>query len=300
MSTIGGERRVQANNFAKKVGLFQAKVICVNPDVEAYKDILGIELKEDSKATEYLGTNADENQYLRVDIWVENVKKAAEAEHGERFPITFFLEDKERENKDQTKKQYINDIGSCTWSSDAKDFPTWFVGGDGKTPPREYRVAYNGEEELYTFLRTWLSELDYRQAATTLQIEWKKLMKGNVKDIEEQINGEWCSEIVCLATVKVKEVDGEMKELQRIWNKGFLPSYALKNFRLINYSDPKVIQNLKTKKMKDMKPHEKFVVNLIGEYGCKDYYSLGELENYDPSKNMAASNSAINAEDDTY
>ena len=125
-------------------------------------------------------------------------------------------------------------------------------------------------------------------------------MKGNVKDIEEQINGEWCTNIVCLATVKIKEVDGEMKEIQRIWNKGFLPPYAMKNFRLVDYSDQKVLQNLKLKKMKDMKPHEKFVFNLIGEYGCKDYYILKDLQDYDPEKNLVASDKAIAPGDDTY
>jgi len=296
MSSIRGQRR-EAVNFSKRVGLFEAKVICVNPDVEQYKDLLGIELKEDSKATEYLSTNSDGNAYLRVDVWVQEVKKD---DTGGKFTITFFLENKIRKNKEETKTQYINDVGTCTWTADANDLPVWFKGGDGKTPPREYREAYTGEEELYGFLRTWLSELDYRQAATTLQIEWKKLMKGNVKDIEEQIGGEWCTNIVCLATVKIKEIEGEMKEIQRIWNKGFLPLYAMKNFRLIDYSDQKVLQNLKLKKMKDMKPHEKFVANLIGEYGCKDYYILKDLQDYDPEKNLVASDKPMSAGDDTY
>jgi len=293
MSTIGGERRV-ATNFAKYVGLFEAKVLCVNPDAEAYKDVLGIELKEDSKATEYLGLNDQNNAYLRVDIWLEDIKD------GGKFPVTFFLENKERENKEFTKKQYINDVGTCTWAADPNDFPTWFVGGDGKNPPRANRVAYNGEEELYNFLRIWLSELDYRVAATTLHIEWKKLMKGNVKDIEEQINGEWCSNIVCLATVKMKEIDGEMKEIQRIWNKGFLPPYSLKNFRLVNYNDPKVQQNLRTRKMKDLKAHEKFVVNLTGEYGCKDSFLLKDLQEYNANDFLVASDKAIQTDDAEY
>lgn len=299
MSTIGGERRTQ-NNFAKKVGLFEAKVICVNPDAEEYKTKLGIELKEDSKATEYLGKNEDDNIYLRVDVWVENVKVPEGADHGERFPVTFFLEDKVRKNKDESKKQWINEVGICTWSETGKDFPTWFVGGDGKNPPRTVRTANTGEEELYNFLRNWLSELDYRVAATTLQIDWGKLMKGNVKDIKEQINGEWCSNLVYLATVKMKEIDGELKEIQRIWHKGFLPAYSLKNFRVVNYSDPKVQENLRLKKRKDLKAHEKFVVDITGEYGCKDFYVLSDLVTYDASMNLVASDKPIESNDSDY
>lgn len=300
MSAIGGERREQREQlvFKKHVGLFEAKVIAVNPDVEEYKEILDIELKEDSKATEYLGTNTDGNAYLRVDVWLENIKKEAEKEHGDRFVVTFFLENKERMNKDQTKTQYINDVGTCTWADDENNLPEWFKGD--ADAPREYHVAYNGEEELYNFLRSWLSELDYRKAGTTLSIEWKKLMKGNVKDIREQIDGEWCGNIVCLATVRVKEKDGELKEFQGVYNKAFLPPYSLKNFRLVNYMDDNVLKNLRSKKLRDMKAHEKFVLNVTGEYGSKDFYILRDLQEYNADDNLVASDKPINAEDAEY
>lgn len=299
-STIGGKRREQREQleFKKHVGLFEAKVIAVNPSVEEYKDILDIELKEDSKATEYLGTNTDGNAYLRVDVWLENVKKAEDVEHGDRFVVTFFLENKERENKDMTKKQYINDVGSCTWSDDPNNFPDWFKGS--ATAPREYRVAYNGEEELYNFMRSWLSNLDYREAETTLSIEWKKLMKGNVKDIKDQIDSEWSTNIVCLATVRVKEKDGEMKEYQGVYNKAFLPPYSLKNFRLINYMDATVLANLRARKLRDLKAHEKFVINVTGEYGCKDYFVLRDLQEYNADDNLVASDKAITSDGDDY
>ena len=101
MSTIGGKRKENTENsdYSKRVGLFEAKVIAINPTAEQYKNLLNIELKEDSKAIEYLGTNNDGNDYLRVDIWLEDVKD------GNRFKTTFFLEYKIRENKDGTKKQ---------------------------------------------------------------------------------------------------------------------------------------------------------------------------------------------------
>jgi hypothetical protein len=145
-------------------------------------------LKEDSKAAEYLGESKEGNTYLRLNFWLKNVK------NGEIFqaPVSFFLEDKQRENKDETKLQYINAIGSCSWADDPNNLPEWFTA-------RESRVANVGEEELYTFLRTWLGKLDYRDAETILQIEWKKLMKGNVKDIKDQIGGEFCANVGVLA-----------------------------------------------------------------------------------------------------
>lgn len=289
MSNIGGKKREQTQlpEFTKKVGLFEARVIAINPDIEEYKEILNIELKEDSKAVEYLGTSNDGNTTLRVDIWLEEVKK------NEKFKVTFFLENKERENKDGTKKQYINSIGSCAWADDPNNLAEWFT-------KREHRVAFMGEEDLYNFLRTWLGELDYRDAETTLSLDWKKLMKGNVKDLKDQVNGEWCTNIVALATVKTVIKDEETKEYQGVYNKAFLPAYSIKQFRLIDFSNPSVISGLRQKKSKDLKPHERFVLNVTGEYGCRDFYTLKDLKDYNSEDNLVASDAVISTDGDDF
>lgn len=290
MSSIGGKKRENTGggDFSKRVGLFEANVIAINPTAEEFKDILGMELKEDSKATEYLGETRDGNNYLRIDVWLQKVNS------DDKFKTSFFLEDKERENKDGTKKQYINSIGMCSWAADENDLAEWF------TKDRDYRVAYVGEEDFYNFMRTWLSELDYRDAETVLQLEWKKLMRGNVKDIKDQIDGEWSKSIVALATVIVKDKDGEAKEYQGIYNKAFLPGYALKQFRLVDYGSSKVQADLKNKKPRDLKGHEKFVLNVVGEYGCKDYYILRDIQDYNPDDNLVASDAYISDDGDDF
>lgn len=281
MSNIGGKKKEQSqNDFTKKVGLLEGVVVAINPDIEEYKEVLGMELKEDSKAVEYLGVSKDGNTTLRIDIWLEDVKSK------EKFKTTFFLENKERENKDATKKQYINSIGSCSWADDINNLPTWFSA-------RECRVAYLGEEELYNFMRTWLGNLDYRDAETTLQLDWKKMMKGNVKDLKDQIDGEWCTNVVALATIRTVIKDEETKEYQGVYNKAFLPEYTLKQFRLVDYSNSSVLSGLRTKKPKDLKPHERFVLNVTGEYGCKDYYIFKDLREYNSDDNLVASDAVI-------
>ncbi len=292
MSTIGGVKRelnLSDNNFSKKVGLFEANVIAINPTREEFKNKLGIEMSEDSKAIEYLGQSADGNDYLRIDVWLQDTKTK------ENYKITpFFLEDKERENKDGSKKQYINSVGVCSWASDENDLPDWFISG------RDHRVAYTGEEIFYNFMKSWLSKLDYRSAETTLQLEWKKLMKGNIKDLKDQINGEWSDTIVSMATVITKMKDGEVKEYQGVYNKSFLPLYSLKQFRVLNYDDRKTQQKLINKKSKELSLHEKFVVNIIGEYGCKDYYLFKELQSYNSDDNLVSTDSAISDGGDDY
>lgn len=285
MSTIGGKKREELGEFTKKVGIFTANVIAVNPSEKEYKDILGMELKEDSKATEYLGER-EGNTLLRIDFWLENTKKNSEGEKDRPYKMSFFLEDKVRENKDATKTQYINSIGNCAWAEDESGLPEWFT-------KRDYREAYSGEEDLFEFLRSWLNKLDYRDSETALSLEWKKLMKGDVKDIKAQINGEWAGEVGCLATVITKEVEGEIKEYQGIYNRGFVPVYSLKHFRLVDYDNEEVVKALGEKATKDLKPYERFVLKVTGEYGCKDFYKLKDIKEYDPSENPVSTNAPI-------
>jgi len=291
MSNIGGEKRQSPvfddKEFVKKVGLFEAKVIAVNPTTEEYADVLGRQLKEDSKATEYLGTSKDGNARLRLDFWLEEVKTQ------EKFKLTFFIENKEKENKDQTKKQYINNIGRCTWADSPNNLPTWFK-------ERENRVSFVGEEDLYNFLRSWLSNIDFSSKKSTLQLEFNKLIKGNVKEIKEQINGEWATNIVALATINTKETDDGVKEFQNIYNKAFLPPYSIKAFRLLDYNAAGTISGLRQKASKDLKPHERFVLNVVGEYGCKDYFTFKELKDYSSEDNLVSSDKVISEDAGDY
>jgi len=285
MSTIGGKKRENSGEFVKRVGLFAGKVLAVNPTEKEFKDILGMELKEDSKATEYL-SEREGNTVLRVDFWLENTKANPDGTKDKPYKLSFFLEDKVRMNKDNTKTQYINNIGSCAWAVDEDSLPSWFS-------KREFRKAFHGEEDLYEFLRGWLNKLDYRDEGTELTLDWKKLMKGDVKMLKAQVEDEWAGEIGCMATVIVKDVEGESKEYQGIFNRAFVPVYSMKHFRLVDYDNDNVRAALGTKDTKDLKVYERFVLKVIGEYGCKDFFSLKDIRDYDASENPVATNAPL-------
>lgn len=295
---ISGKLKENANFVQQPlyVGLFEAKVIAVNPSAEEFEELMGWAPKEDSKQFDYLGESKDGNTSLRVDFWLEEIKtrNRDDMDVNEKFKVTFFLEDKERENKDGTRTQYINKVGVCSWADDPNNLPDWFK-------EREYRVAYSGEEELYNFLRMWLSKLDYRDKEAVLELEWKKLMRGNVKEIKDQVNGEWCGNIVCPATITTIEKDGEVKEYQRVYNRGFLSPYSLKYFRTIDFMNEETLAKLKAKKPRDLKAHEKFVLDITdSQYGCRDYYILKDLRLYNPEDNIAASDKVISDEGADY
>lgn len=297
MSGIGG--KVRENNFEQElvVGLAEVKVVAINPTLEEYKEILGIELKEDSKAANYLGESKEGNTTLRLDVWVETIKSK------KKYKITYFLENKKKENKikegeDKAKKyQYINEIGSTSWAEDENDLQTWFK-------KKDYRVAFVGEEELYSFMRAWLSKLDYTDPSTQILVDWKTLMKGNTKELRAQINGAYASTFVPLFGVKnvEKEEDGgvTIKKYQTIYNKAFLPTYAFKSMRLVDYDDEANLAKLQAKEERakidktiKLGAHERFVLAVKGAYGCKDSFVLKDLTDYDPSKFLESSEEPI-------
>ena len=277
MSTIKGKKREQTEDFVRRIGMVEVSVIAINPTEEEYKDLLGIPLKEDSKAAIYLGESGDGNNYIRIDFWLQGVKT------GQKFKVSFFLEDKNRTNKDGDKQQFINNIGICSWAADEDHLPSWFS-------KREFRNAHSGEEDFYGFLRNWLGGLDYREDETELELSWKDLMKGKLKILKDLIGGEFAVDFIAMATVIIKGEGDEIKEYQGIYNKGFLPAYTMRHFNLIDYSSEKAIDKINNKPGKDLKPHERFVKNASGIYGCKDIYSFKPLADFIPEEHLASTN----------
>ena len=281
MAVGGNVRESQGTvEFKKKVGYFEAEIIAINPTLEEYKDLLGIELKEDSKATEYLGVSSDGTSKVRVDIWLQDVKG------GDKFKLVFFLEDTKKQNKDKTKKQYINNIGITSWAADEENLPTWFV-------KRDYRVAYTGEAELMEFFRNWLSGIDFMADSAELMLEWRKAIAGNFKEWKDEIGGKYTRTVGVLATVKTVEKEDGPVSYQSIYSKAFFPGYAIKQMRQVDFNNQDVIRQLKFKPSKELKPYERFVLNVVGEYGCKEYYTFKDLHEYDPAANFVESDAVI-------
>jgi hypothetical protein len=281
MAVGGNVRETQATTeFKKKVGYFEAEVIAINPTPEEYKDLLGIELKEDSKATEYLSVGTDGTSKVRVDVWLQDVKG------GDKFKLAFWLEDSKKQNKDKTKKQYINNIGITSWAADEADLPSWFA-------KRDYRVSYVGESEFLEFLRNWLSGIDFSADSAELMLEWRKVIAGNLKEWKDEIGGKYTKTVGVLATVKTVEKEDGPVSYQSVYSKAFFPGYAIKQMRQVDFNNQDVVRQLKFKPSKELKPYERFVLNVVGEYGCKEYYTFKDLHDYDPATNLVESNAFI-------
>lgn len=284
---ISGEKRVPLGNkeFPKKVGLFDAKVIAINPDAEWYNDVLGMQLKEDSKSTIYLGVTDDGVKTLRVDVWLEDIKS------GDKFKVSFYLKDKPVISR-AGKTQFITDQGVTSYAESEDYLPTWFV-------KRDYHVCKEGEAELCNFLSIWSNINFYEDQDAQLILEWPLLMKGNVNELRDQIEINAKQTIAALATVKIVETAEGVKEYQSVFNKAFMPSYALRQLRQITINKD-YLTRLSRKTSKEMKVYDKFIDKVTGEYGCKEFYTFDALKLYDSKENFAASDKVIADDDYTF
>jgi predicted nucleic acid-binding protein len=286
MAITGAKREsLETKEYPKKVGLFDARVIAINPDAEWYNDELGIQLKEDSKATIYLGVTDEGVKTLRVDIWLQDVKS------GDKFKTTFYLKDKAIVSK-SGKTQFITDQCTTSYAESEDYLQTWFI-------KRDYHVAREGEPDLCTFLATWTNLNFYEDPDAKIVLEWKDLMKGNVSELRDQIEISEKNTIVALATVKVVETSDGIKEYQSVFNKAFMPSYALRQMRQISVNKD-YITRIGKKLPKELKVYDRFILKVAGEYGCKDFYTFTDLKEYNAADNFVASDKVIADDDDVF
>jgi hypothetical protein len=69
---------------------------------------------------------------------------------------------------------------------------------------------------------------------------------------------------------------------------------------LLDYNKAETVSALRQKSSKDLKPHERFVLNVVGEYGCKDFFTFKELREYNSEDNLVASDKVIADDDSDY
>jgi hypothetical protein len=279
---VQGSVREQ-RDFSKETGLFEGKVLAFNPSKEQLEKLLNTTV---DKEPEYTGEDAGVKKASLV-VWLQDVKSK------KIKPLRFFLKDIEKVNKDGTKKQYITNVGDASWADSEENLPDWFK-------KRPYRVAKEGEEALYKFAIDWLSKLDRKDEKSSLEFDWKELIKGNARELSKLIGSEFEESVVVLNTVRVVESGGEKKEYEQVYNQAFLPGYTMKYIRSTKIDDV-FVEVAKKADRKSRSRLQNFVLAVKDpQYGVKDYFTLGELETYDASKNIASSDKVISDEDASY
>lgn len=285
--------------FVKKTGFFEGEVIAVNPTKEKLSKILGVELEGDE--IEYTSEEEVEGKMVaraQVVFWIRDL-----AEGGSTRSVHFFLKDQDRQNQvtpeelengtKTKKKQYINSIGMTTWADKPENLPEWFTS-------RNYRVAKVGEEELYTFVGAWLNKLDRKDADSAILADFRALIQGNVKEFSIEIGGEYAGTVMPLVVIREVEKEGEKKEYEQIYNKDMLPGFVMRQLRTKTV-DADFIKKATITERKKRSLLQRFVLGVNDTtYGIKDHYTLGLLQDYDPTKNPKVSGKVLTEEDTEY
>lgn len=300
-----GNKR-EMKEFSKEVGLFEASVISVNPDKQELEQVLQTDLEK-----EPVYVNKKEGvDTVRISVWLKDVN----TEEGENkvYNCSFFMQDEVRENKDKTKVQYVNSVGQFTWGmidSKGSDLAQWFTHfvdnrtgtvGESKT----FRTALVGEEELMTFIKNWLT-YDLYHADTNILLDTKKLFRGNVKELTDQIGGEYSQNVLAMATVRSVTKESESGEpvtnnYQSIYNKAFLPGHNFKFFKGTEFDNSKITR-IKEKSSKKLENFERFILAVTdSQYGCKDSYFIGIKKEFNADEYVNATDAVLDSSGSDY
>lgn len=267
---INGNLREEATQTVKStgkyIGVFQSKVKLANPNKEQLGKLLGVELENEY---EYLGETPEGFKKLTLSIWSQDT------DGGRMFNTRFYLIEKERESMNNPGSfQYINSVGACTWAKSEDMLPVWF------TTDRTWRKAYVGEEEVHEFMRAWLNKLDFKNPATHVLLDTKKMFSGDVSEFQnaiENFKDETLCQLACVRTVSKEDGD---KHYQAVYNKKFLPGNFIKSFK-----EGKTIKS---------KLYDNFVSQIQDpQHGLKDKYSIEYIHGWEPGAETVVSKPAI-------
>lgn len=263
-------KSAEFTDYSKKVGLFEGKILAFNPEKEELEKILGTEIKKDP---EYLKEDQEGNDMCILTIWVEDVKS------GMKKSCKIPLIDTPLTTKDGSKTKFINIQGNISYYVDKKEnLMSWFN-------EFESWQCRRGEDQLYTFLKAWLQIDTFHDKTAEMSVDFKKLLKGNIKELKSFIGSEYDHTVLfnqTISTVTKEDEEGNevTREYENLYNRDFLPGSAIKFFNL-GGKLPKFVQ--------------KYVDNCA--YGIKDFYIMEPLQDYSPDMNKVSTDEAVLEED---
>ena len=181
-------------------GLHNMRVVAINP-TKAELEKLGYNPRNESN---YLSKAEDGAEKVRIDFYLTG--KNPEGEEGIRTKVALFLENRERVNKDGTKREWINDFGRTAWGS--KDAPPtglkWY---DASTA----RPAKVGEGDLIAFIINWMNVAPTDEASLD---NLEGLFKGDYSELKQLLTANPNNEVRVLLGVR----EGKY---QSVYNKYF-------------------------------------------------------------------------------
>lgn len=291
-------------------GFFSGKVVAVNPTKEERADIIGYELDSDAEDIKYDGKNDKDEDFAQIVFLLQS-----EGPSPKYFEARFRLVDKPLVSEKSGKAQWVNQTTGSTWVDEEANLPDWFTHfqdkGKKNTADKFYREAIQGEANLYVFLRAWLGKVSFFDVDTNVLIDKARLFRNVDKYVadeyqplidaqkayDKETNRDEKAALgkdllvgtgpgpVCLATVYTKDTEEGTKMYQNLYQE-FLGGFNLKKINLAISSG----NWMNDDKMK------KFYEQIKGEHGCKDAYTLTQLQEFKPDDHQQSNDGTFGGE----
>lgn len=158
-----GQVSTEEVSFKKYIGVASVNVLAVNPTKEKLEEIYGRELSKAPEYTEETEVNGEKVAKVRIDfvIKADNEKyKDADGKPVELISkISFFLANRYKYNSENTKVQVKDKYGRFAWVTveQAKNHEIPQYSNGPANIDKDYKPAYDGEEDLINFVKTFLN-----------------------------------------------------------------------------------------------------------------------------------------------
>jgi hypothetical protein len=158
-----GQVSTEEVSFKKYIGVASVNVLAVNPTKEKLEEIYGRELSKAPEYTEETEINGEKVAKVRIDfvIKADNEKyKDADGKPVELISkISFFLANRYKYNSENTKVQVKDKYGRFAWVTveQAKNHEIPQYSNGPANIDKNYKPAYDGEEDLINFVKTFLN-----------------------------------------------------------------------------------------------------------------------------------------------
>lgn len=236
-----GKESVEGS-FKLYKGMAAFNIVAVNPNKKELETLLGRDLDNDP---EYKSKNEDGQDVIRVTFYAKtNIEAKVNNGIELMVPISFMITKAKKVSQGSGKIQIIDKYGRTAWATpedvESKSIPVYKSGPANIS--KDYRPAYQGEEQLVDFLVNWLNipgPMDYKDGQWVMKkdpsdsevaLDMDALFKGNVAELQELTK--LAASYLVKAAVGVRTND-EGKQYQAVFTRKFAKN-AVTNYSKID------------------------------------------------------------------
>lgn len=236
-----GKESVEGS-FKLYKGMAAFNIVAVNPNKKELETLLGRDIDNDP---EYKSKNEDGQDVIRVTFYAKtNIEAKVNNGIELMVPISFMITKAKKVGQGSGKIQIIDKYGRTAWATpedvESKSIPIYKSGPANIS--KDYRPAYQGEEQLVDFLVNWLNipgPMDYKDGQWVMKkdpsdsevaLDMDALFKGNVAELQELTK--LAASYLVKAAVGVRTND-EGKQYQAVFTRKFAKN-AVTNYSKID------------------------------------------------------------------